>query len=254
MASTFDKEVLVEIIEGVGRITLNRPNQINAINDTIRTDVTAALNSFDVDDNVQVILISGNGSRGFCAGADIKEKRSETQTETEMADVSWLSILDDMQKPIICAIHGYCLGGGLEIALACDVRIAAFNAIFALPEVTIGLIPGGGGTQRLPRLIGLGSALDLALTGRHIDAAEAHRMGIVSRLAEDDRLIESAFDLAKAIASKPSDAVQLVKKSMREGVELSLKEGCLLERKLYHLAKSSDGNRNALKEFGRKPS
>ncbi len=158
-----NEAVRVECDARVGWVVLTRPNQINAINDAIRLGVPQALTLLQQDPEIRVIVIRGEGERGFCAGADIKERRgpeSSLQVRQRMEKVRWIEALDGIAKPVIAAIHGYCMGGGLELALACDIRFAAPNAVFALPETGLGLIPGGGGTQRLSRVVAPGQALD----------------------------------------------------------------------------------------------
>lgn len=230
MNSTVKDAVQLERRETVAWLTLNRPESINAINDDIRRDVPRLLAQLDRDSTVRVIVIRGAGSRGFCVGADLKEQRApEPQVK-----VSWIEAFAQVAKPVIASIHGYCLGGGLEIALACDMRIASADAKFGLPETALGLIPGGGGTQRLPRLIGLARALDLLLTGERVDAVEAHRIGIVTRVAPTaDALAELTSKVAMSIASLPPLAVRFVKEAASSGLELQLDAGLKLERELF---------------------
>jgi enoyl-CoA hydratase/carnithine racemase len=211
-----ERTVQIERINRVGWVVLDRPNQINAINPALRTDVTQALERLDQDPDIRVIVLRGSGDRGFCAGADIKFQ-SDASSLPALRDgmtPGWIEVLDRIRKPVVAAIHGFCLGGGVEIAMACDIRIAAPNAVFGLPETGLGLIPGGGGTQRLPRIVGLGRALDLLLTGDRIDATEALRIGLVSRLsASPESLIEEVQAVAERIASKPATASAFVKEA-----------------------------------------
>jgi enoyl-CoA hydratase/carnithine racemase len=165
----------------------------------------------------------------------------------------WIEILDRVRKPVIAAIHGYCLGGGLEISMACDIRVAAPNAVFGLPETGLGLIPGGGGTQRLPRIVGLGRALDLLLTGDRIDAAEALRIGLVSRLAvSNEGLIDEVQALAERIAAKPANATAYAKEAARDGLELDLRAGLKLEKDLFVLLMSTGDRKEAAAAFKEK--
>jgi enoyl-CoA hydratase/carnithine racemase len=218
--------------------------------------VPAALQALDDDPAVQVIVLRGAGERGFCAGADLKEKpvvENPLDARVLRARSSWIESFDRVAKPTIAAIHGFCLGGGLEIALACDLRLASADAVFALPETGLGLIPGGGGTQRLPRIIGLGRALDLLLTGDRIDAREALRVGLISRLAPDrDSLASEATALAERIALRPPLATGFAKEAARVGVELDLAAGLRLERALFTMLLSSDERREALAAFREK--
>ena len=250
-----EQTVQIERVNRVGWIVLSRPGQINAINPALRREVTQALELFDADPDVGVIVIRGAGERGFCAGADIKSQGDPTSLPALRAQMtpSWIEALDRVRKPVIAAIHGYCLGGGLEISMACDMRVASPNAVFGLPETGLGLIPGGGGTQRLPRIVGLGRALDLLLTGDRINAAEAHRIGLVSRLsASNDSLLDEVQILAERIASKPAAASAYVKEAARDGLELDLRAGLKLEKDLFVLLMSTEDRREAAAAFKEK--
>ncbi|CAN5254338.1 enoyl-CoA hydratase [soil metagenome] len=250
-----DHAVQIERVNRVGWIVLSRPGQINAINPALRREVTQALEALDADPDVGAIVIRGAGERGFCAGADIKSQSDATSLPKLRAEMTpgWIEALDRVRKPVVAALHGYCLGGGLEIALACDIRVASPNAVFGLPETGLGLIPGGGGTQRLPRIIGLGRALDLLLTGDRINAAEAHRIGLVSRLsASDESLIAEVQAVAERIASKPAAASAYVKEAARDGLELDLRAGLKLEKDLFVLLMSTEDRREAAAAFKEK--
>jgi enoyl-CoA hydratase len=231
--------VRVERDGAIGWIVLNRPGQVNAINDDIRHGVPSALEALEADAAIRVIVIRGEGPRGFCAGADIKERRgaeTSVQVRRRMQGSRWIEALDRTEKPVIAAIHGYCMGGGLELALACDIRFLAPGAILALPETGLGLIPGGGGTQRLPRVVGLGRALDLLLTGDRVTASQALAMGLATRVASsDEALVGDVTTLARAIAAKPPTATLFVKQAARAAVEMDLKRGLDLELDLFAL-------------------
>lgn len=247
--------VQIERINRVGWVVLDRPNQINAINPALRTEVTQALERLDQDPDVRVIVLRGAGDRGFCAGADIKFQ-SDASSLPALRDgmtPGWIEVLDRIRKPVVAAIHGFCLGGGVEIAMACDIRIAAPNAVFGLPETGLGLIPGGGGTQRLPRIVGLGRALDLLLTGDRIDATEALRIGLVSRLsASPESLIEEVQAVAERIAAKPVTASAYAKEAARDGLELDLRAGLKLEKDLFVLLMSTEDRKEAARAFKEK--
>ncbi|WGM47278.1 putative enoyl-CoA hydratase echA8 [Brevundimonas sp. NIBR10] len=252
---SIERAVQIERVNRVGWVVLNRPGQINAINPALRTEATQALELLDRDPEVGVIVIRGAGERGFCAGADIKSQSDATSLPAlrEGMTPGWIEVLDRVRKPVIAAIHGFCLGGGIEIAMACDIRIAAPSAVFGLPETGLGLIPGGGGTQRLPRIVGLGRALDLLLTGDRIDAAEAHRIGLVSRLsASPESLVEEVQAIAERIASKPAAASAYVKEAARDGLELDLRAGLKLEKDLFVLLMSTEDRKEAAAAFKEK--
>jgi enoyl-CoA hydratase/carnithine racemase len=247
--------VQIERINGVGWIILNRPGQINAINQALREETRRALEALDNDPQVGAIVIRGMGGRGFCAGADIKSQADSSSLPAVRNGLTpgWIEAFDKVRKPVIAAIHGFCLGGGLEIAMACDIRIAAPSAVFGLPETGLGLIPGGGGTQRLPRIIGLGRALDYLLTGDRFDAVEAHRIGLVSRLtASNESLIDEVQAIAERIASKPAAASAYVKEAARDGLELHLAAGLKLEKDLFVLLMSTDDRKEAAAAFKEK--
>mgnify|MGYP001266273867 CR=1 FL=1 len=252
------KSLRIERQGSLGWIVLDRPNQINAINDEIRHGVPRALKELDSDPQVSVIALRGAGGRGFCVGADIKETRgegSETSSEIRrrMQNSRWIESLDVVAKPVIAAIHGYCLGGGLELALACDIRIATPDSVFALPEVKLGLIPGGGGTQRLPRLVGLGRALEMLLTGRRVPAGEALAMGLISRLsASDSSLVEEVVAVAGQLAESPPMALAYVKRAARSALDTSLSRGCDSELDLFSLLATTEDRREAAIAFKEK--
>jgi enoyl-CoA hydratase len=255
-AEVINSSVSTERVGGVGWIILNRPDQINAINDEIRTGVPQALRAFDRDDDIGAIVIRGEGYRGFCAGADIKEQRGpETSIEVRqrMEQTRWIEAVDEIQKPVVAAIHGYCMGGGMELALACDIRFASPDLVMSLPETGLGLIPGGGGTQRLPRIVGLAKALDMMLTGVRVKVEEALSIGLVTRVATSaDTLLEEVGELAAAIASRPPVATRYVRRAARAALELEFEKGLDLELDLFALLKTSEDAREAASAFKEK--
>jgi enoyl-CoA hydratase len=225
-------------------VTLNRPAVLNAINQAVRDGLVTAITAAEQDAGVRAIVVTGSGSRAFCAGADITEfsrPDSAVQARQARSGHQWIDALSEAAKPVIAAIGGVCFGGGLEIALACDIRIAAVSATFALPEVTLAIIPGAGGTQRLSRLIGLGPALRLAITGERIDATAALRLGLVSEVVPAGDLTDAAMTLADRISRFAPQAVMYAKEAVLKGHDLSLAAGLRLERDLSAiLATTSD--------------
>ncbi|MBI3044665.1 MAG: enoyl-CoA hydratase/isomerase family protein [Betaproteobacteria bacterium] len=239
----------------VAWITLNRPDSLNAINDDVRQQLPRALRAADEDTEVRAIVVAGAGPRAFCVGADIKafgDPPSPAGYRQSRARGHWIAAFDEARKPLIAAIHGYCLGGGLEIALACDIRIAADDATFALPEVSRGTMPGAGGTQRLARVIGLGRALDMLLSAESIDAAEAHRIGLVSRLVSPEGLRAAAQKLAERIAAHAPIAVAFAKEAMRKGTGPDFEAGMKLETDLLAILLTTEDRKEAGAAFREK--
>jgi enoyl-CoA hydratase len=255
-ARAINASVQVELDGPLGWIVLSRPGQINAINDEIRAGVPQALAELDADPSVRVIVFRGAGERGFCAGADIKEKRApeaSIQVRQRMEKKRWIEAIDGIGKPVIAAVHGYCMGGGMELALACDIRFAAPDTVFALPETGLGLIPGGGGTQRLSRVIGPGRALDMLLTGERVLAPEALALGLVTRVsASPATLQDEVRALAQKVAAKPPAASAAVKRAARAALELELKSGLDLELNLFALLAPSGDVKEAALAFSEK--
>jgi len=227
----------VAIEDGVAVITLNRPAVMNALNMQLREEIMALCHALDADPAVQVAIFTGAGDKAFCAGADLKERGSRSTEgmydERRFLRAKWVGAVAGMAKPTIAAINGYCLGGGLELALQCDLRIAAEEAQFGLPEVTLGFLPGAGGTQRLPRLIGLQRAKEMILTGKRINAAEAERLGIVLRVVPRAQLLPAAMELARAIAKNPRIAVIQAKVALNASQETMLSGGLQAENEAW---------------------
>ncbi len=255
-AQTINPSVRTERQGNIGIIVLTRPTQINAINDDIRFGVPQALRDFDTDPGVQAIIIRGEGERGFCAGADIKEQRppeSAVELRQRMGRNRWIESLDTIETTVIAAIHGYCMGGGMELALACDIRFASPDVVMSLPETALGLIPGGGGTQRLPRLIGEAKALDLVLTGDRLKADEALAIGLVTRVASTpESLLEEATALAERIAKRPPLATRYAKRAIKAAADMDLHKGFDLELDLFAFLKQSDDAKEAAVAFKEK--
>jgi len=229
--------------EGITTITLDRPDVMNAISQQMRRELSAAVRAADADEQVRVIVLRGAGERAFCAGADVREflpPQSLVAARQDRAGPIWNDLISAARKPVVAAVHGYCLGGGLEIAMACDVRIAAEDAVFGLPEVRLGIIPGAGGTQRLPRLVGLGHALRLILSGQRIDAVEALRIGLVTDVVPAQELVSRALGYATQLSQGAPRALEYAKEAILRGSELSLADGLRLEADLSTLLMSTD--------------
>ena len=221
--------------EKVGIITLNRPKQLNALNDQLMDELGAALKAFDADDNIGCMIITGS-EKAFAAGADIGAMAKFTFADAYKGDFitrNWETIRS-IRKPVIAAVSGFALGGGCELAMMCDFIIAADNAKFGQPEIKLGVIPGAGGTQRLPRAVGKSKAMDMCLTARMMDAQEAERAGLVSRVVPLDKLMEEALGAALVISGFSQITVMAAKESVNRAFEGTLSDGLMFERRLFH--------------------
>ena len=229
--------ILVTRDERVGTITLNRPQALNALNSQVMHEVTSAAAEFDDDPGIGAIIITGAGGKAFAAGADIKEMSELSFSEVFDTDffAAW-GRLAAVRTPLIAAVAGYALGGGCELAMMCDVLIAADTAKFGQPEIKLGVLPGMGGSQRLTRAIGKAKAMDLILTGRTIDAAEAERSGLVSRVVPAEDLMTEAAAVATTISQMSRSAARMAKEAVNRAFESTLTEGLLYERRLFHSA------------------
>jgi len=219
----------------IGLITLNRPKQLNALNDALMDELGAALLAYDADETIGCIVITGS-EKAFAAGADISAMAKKEFRQAYGEDFitrNWETIRR-IRKPVIAAVAGFALGGGCELAMMCDVIIAADSAKFGQPEIKIGIIPGAGGTQRLPRAVGKAKAMDMVLTARMMDAAEAERVGLVSRVVAADKLLDEALGAATAICSMSLPSVMMAKESVNRAFEGSLSDGVMFERRLFH--------------------
>ena len=251
--TTYDT-LLVEQRQHIVYVTLNRPTALNALNTPLRRDLKQCFTDLQTDPDLRVVVITGAG-RAFCAGADIKEWREPTSVVEDREDRLRLNFWQAMSRceaPIIAAINGYALGGGCELAMCCDMRVASDQAQLGLTEVTLGIIPGGGGTQRLPRLVGRGKALELILTGRHIDALEALRLGLVEQVVAHDQLKTAVEDLAQTIVSRAPLAVKYAKEAIVRGLELPLTEGLKVEAELYTLLRTTEDRMEGARAFQEK--
>ncbi|CAE6863045.1 putative enoyl-CoA hydratase echA8 [Paraburkholderia aspalathi] len=235
--------------ERVGLITLYRPKNLNALNVQMSREVLAALTAFDLDDGIGAIVITGNG-RAFAAGADIEEMVDKSFADWHAKDLfaEWDRIAT-ISKPIIAAVGGYALGGGCELAMACDFIIAAHDAQFGQPEIKLGIPPGIGGSQRLTRAVGKSLAMDLILTGRNLRADEALAAGLVARVVPSTDLLQTALETAHTIAGYNLPAVRLAKEAVNRAFETPLKEGVLHERRLFHAAFATEGQKEGMYAF-----
>jgi enoyl-CoA hydratase len=243
------ENIIVETRGTVGLITLNRPKALNALNSALVAEINTALKGFAADDAVGAIIVTGS-EKAFAAGADVKEMAEKTYVEAYLGEfLSGWSGLAGARKPVIAAVSGFCLGGGLEFAMMCDIIIATDTARFGLPEITLAIMPGGGGTQRLARFVGKAKAMDMILTGRMMDAAEAERCGLVSRLVPQDKLMEEALAAAERIASFSRPIVMMAKETVNRAFETSLAEGLQFERRLFLSMFATEDQKEGMKAF-----
>jgi enoyl-CoA hydratase len=245
--------LLVETRGRVGLIRLNRPQVLNALSNRLMEELEAALDAFEADDAIGAIVLTGN-ERAFAAGADIKEMKDKSFMEAYLGDFitkTWERTAQ-CRKPVVAAVAGFALGGGCELAMMCDFIIAAENAVFGQPEITIGIIPGAGGTQRLARFVGKSKAMEMVLTGRRMDAAEAERCGLVSRIVKVEELVEEAVKTAEKIASFSRPAVYMAKEAVNRAFETSLSEGILFERRIFHAAFATEDQKEGMGAFAEK--
>ena len=243
--------ILVERDGRVAVITINRPDKLNALSQQVRDEVLAALGEIENDDGVGAVVITGAGDKAFIAGADISEfeGRGPMDQRHAMRIPRIYDVMASFPKPVIAMINGFCLGGGCELAMSCDMRIASEKARFGQPEIKLGLIPGGGGTQRLPRLVGLGHAMRLTLTGDMIGAAEAKEIGLVELVVPHEELRAKTMELAQKIASMSPLTVKVAKESLRASERLPIESGLLYERDLFCLCFSTADMKEGVKAF-----
>ncbi len=251
------QNILVKIEGAVGVITLNRPNALNALNRALMDEVTAALAAFEADSQVRCIVITGS-EKAFAAGADITEMASKGYMDVYKEDfitANWETVTR-MRKPVIAAVAGYALGGGCEFAMMCDFIIAADTAKFGQPEINLGVMPGAGGTQRLTRFAGKSKAMEMCLTGRMMDAAEAERAGLVSRVVPAAELMAETMKTANKIASMSLPSVMMIKEAVNRAYETTLAEGVRFERRVFHSLFATEDHKEGMKAFveKRKPS
>ncbi|MBK7501803.1 MAG: enoyl-CoA hydratase [Polaromonas sp.] len=234
----------------VGIVTLNRPKQLNALNDQLMDEMGKALKAFDTDENIGCMILTGS-EKAFAAGADIGAMAKYSFADAYKGDYitrNWEQIRN-IRKPVIAAVSGFALGGGCELAMMCDFIIAADNAKFGQPEIKLGIIPGAGGTQRLPRAVGKAKAMDMALTGRMMDAQEAERAGLVSRVVPLERLMEEALGAASMICEFSHIAVMAAKESVNRSFEGTLNDGIMFERRMFHALFATQDQKEGMDAF-----
>lgn len=249
------ENILVETRGRVGLVTLNRPKALNALNDALMDELGAALTAFDQDEGIGAIVITGS-ERAFAAGADIGMMAKYSFMDVYKGDYitrNWETIRK-IRKPVIAGVAGYALGGGCELAMMCDIIIAAESAKFGQPEVKLGTMPGAGGTQRLPRAVSKAKAMDLCLTSRMMDAAEAERSGLVSRVVPADKLLDEVLAAAETIAGFSLPVVMMIKESVNAAYETTLAEGVHFERRLFHATFASEDQKEGMAAFVEKRS
>jgi enoyl-CoA hydratase len=244
------QNILTETRGRVGLVTLNRPKALNALNDALMDELGAALLAFDADEGIGAIVITGS-EKAFAAGADIGAMATWDYMDvykTEYITRNWETIRK-VRKPVIAAVAGFALGGGCELAMMCDIVIAAETAKFGQPEIKLGVIPGAGGTQRLPRAISKAKAMDLCLTSRFMDAAEAERSGLVSRVVPAERLMDEAIGAAATIAEFSLPSVMIAKEAINRAYETNLSEGILFERRVFHSLFATEDQKEGMAAF-----
>jgi len=245
------ENLILQAIEGrIAILTLNRPKALNALNDALMDELGAALAKLDANDEIGAIVLTGS-EKAFAAGADIGAMATWSYMDVYQSEYitrNWDPIART-RKPIIAAVAGYALGGGCELAMMCDFIIAADNAKFGQPEIKLGVIPGAGGTQRLPRAIGKSKAMDMVLTGRMMNAEEAERSGLVSRIVAAEKLLDEAKDAATVIASMSLPSVLMAKEAVNRAYESGLQEGILFERRAFHSLFATDDQKEGMKAF-----
>lgn len=246
--------IIVETRGRVGLVTLNRPKALNALNSALIGELGQALEAFEADQQIGCVVITGS-DKAFAAGADIKEMAGKSFMDAYLSDfiASWGAVAN-ARKPIVAAVAGFALGGGCELAMMCDMIIAADTAKFGQPEINLGVMPGAGGTQRMARAIGKAKTMDLCLTGRMMDAAEAERSGLVARVVPTADLLEEAMKAAQTIAAKSLPSLMMTKESVNRAFETTLAEGLHFERRLFHSLFATDDQKEGMAAFVEKRS
>ena len=246
------ENLLLEISAGIATVTVNRPAAMNAMNAATLEELEAVVAEIVRNPEIRAAIVTGAGTKAFVAGADIVVMRNMTSTQARELALKAHGIyaaIEQSPKPFIAAVNGYALGGGCELSMACDIRVASENAKFGQPEINIGILPGFGGTQRLPRLVGKGRALEIILTGDMIDAREALRIGLVNRVTAQDELLAEARRLAEKIAAKGLVAIRLCKEAVGNGLEMDLAKACLYEAELFGYSFSTADQKEGMGAF-----
>lgn len=244
--------LLLEKSDGMGVITINRPDAMNAMKAEVVSELSISVSDFIQDDEVGVIILTGSGEKAFVAGADIKAMQqmdSNDALDFGKAGQEMTLIIENSPKPVIAAVNGFALGGGCEIALACHIRIASENAVFGQPEVLLGIIPGWGGTQRLPKIVGTGIANELIITGNHISADEAHRIGLVNHVVAQDELLDSCKEIGKIILKNGPKAIAISLQCIYESFDKSIKDGLAVEVDAFAKLFSTDEAKEGMTAF-----
>ena len=243
--------VLIERKDNIGIVTVNRPEQMNSLNSVTRKEMAEAFTELGDDSEILVIILTGTPGKAFIAGADIKEfLKLNLKTEKELEN-DWIvtEVIENLKKPVIAMIDGFCLGGGLEIAMSCDLRVASDRTKLGQPEINIGIIPGAGGTQRLTRLVGEGRAMEMILTGRMVKAEEGLQYGILNFIFTHDELEEKTMEMAKKITEKSPYAIERAKQSVKSVSNMNLKEGLKFEREMFLECFTSDDGKEGITAF-----
>ena len=241
--------ILTEVpAEGVGLVRLNRPKALNALNDGLMREVHQALSAFDADDSIGCMIITGS-EKAFAAGADIKEMAGKSYVDMMMGENVSDNFVFRYSKPIIAAVSGFALGGGCEMAMACDMIVASETAVFGQPEINLGILPGGGGTQRLTRAVGKALAMEIMLTDRRLTAHEAYQFGLVNRVCAPESYLDEAIQIAQKVASKSRVAVQLTKDAINKAYEATLQEGLEFEKKNFFLSFGTEDKQEGMAAF-----
>jgi enoyl-CoA hydratase len=244
--------LLFDLSNGIARVTINRPDKLNALNATVISELADAVTRIETDAAVRGVILTGSGQKAFVAGADIAELTAQTPMEGKARSIVGQQVfrrLEHCGKPVIAAVNGFALGGGCELAMACHIRVAAEHAKFGQPEVKLGIGPGYGGTARLPRLIGKGRALELLLTGGMIDAAEAHRIGLVNRVVPGDKLLAESETLLRTILENGPLAIAACLEAVEAGLETTMDQALMLEASYFGLLSATEDMREGTKAF-----